>query len=174
MPQKRNPIASEYILASARAVQALVPLVQGAMAQDHERATGPWQAEPLAVGQAFVLAHGALRHALAIAEGMVVDRARMRANLDLTGGQIVAEAVMMGLAPLLGREAAHHVVKHACDVALGEGIGLAQALGRDEAVASRLDAAAIGRLVDPAGYLGSAGAFVDRVVGRARRVSGAG
>ena len=33
MPQKRNPIASEYILAAARGVQALVPLMQGAMAQ---------------------------------------------------------------------------------------------------------------------------------------------
>jgi 3-carboxy-cis,cis-muconate cycloisomerase len=171
MPQKRNPIASEYILASARGVQALVPLMQGAMAQDHERATGPWQAEPLAIGQAFVLAHGALGHARAIAEGMVVDAARMRANLDLTGGLIVAEAVMMGLAPVLGREAAHHVVKHACDLALAEGIGLAEALGRDSAVATRLDAAAIGRLVDPAGYLGSAGAFVDRVVARAGRVA---
>jgi 3-carboxy-cis,cis-muconate cycloisomerase len=171
MPQKRNPIASEYILASARGVQALVPLVQGAMAQDHERATGPWQAEPLALGQAFVLAHGALRHALAIAEGMVVDGARMRANLDLTGGQIVAEAVMMGLAPVLGREAAHHVVKHACDLALAERIGLADALARDSAVAARLDRAAIERMVDPAGYLGSAGGFVERVVARARRVA---
>jgi len=167
MPQKRNPIASEYILASARGVQALVPLMQGAMAHDHERATGPWQAEPLAIGQAFVLTHGALVHARAIAEGMVVDAVRMRANLDLTGGLIVAEAVMMGLAPVLGREAAHHVVKHACDLALAEGVGLAEALGRDSAVASRLDAAAIARLVDPAAYLGSAGAFVDRVVARA-------
>ena len=168
MPQKRNPIASEYILASARAVQALVPLMQGAMAQDHERATGPWQAEPLAIGQAFVLAHGALCHARSIAEGMVVDTARMRANLDLTGGLIVAEAVMMGLAPVLGREAAHHVVKHACDLALAEGIGLGEALGRDSEVARRLDAAAIARLVDPAGYLGSARGFVDRVLLRAQ------
>ena len=44
MPQKRNPIASEYILAAARTVQALVPVMLGAMAPDHERATGPWQA----------------------------------------------------------------------------------------------------------------------------------
>ena len=29
-------------------VQALVPVMLGAMAQDHERATGPWQAEALA------------------------------------------------------------------------------------------------------------------------------
>jgi 3-carboxy-cis,cis-muconate cycloisomerase len=171
MPQKRNPIASEYILASARAVQAMVPLMQGAMAQDHERATGPWQAEPLAIGQAFVLTHGALCHARQIAEGMAVDVARMRANLDLTGGQIVAEAVMMGLGPVLGREAAHHVVKHACDLALAERIGLAEALGRDSTVTARLDGAAIARLVDPAAYLGSAGAFVDRVLERAGDLS---
>ena len=164
MPQKRNPIASEYILAAARTVQALVPVMLGAMAQDHERATGPWQGEALALPQAFVLTHGALLHARAIAEGMVVDPDRMRRNLDLTHGLIVAEAVMMGLAPHLGRGEAHHVVKHACDVALTERLSLTDALQRDPAVASRLDRAAIERLTDPASYLGSAGAFVDRVL----------
>ena len=168
MPQKRNPIASEYIHAAARGVQALVPLMLGAMAQDHERGTGPWQAEALAIPQAFVLTHGALIHARTIAEGMVTDPARMRANLDITGGLIVAEAVMMGLAPMLGRGEAHHVVKHACDVALAERIPLATALARVPEVAARLDAAAIARLTDPAGYLGSAGAFIDRVLAAAR------
>jgi 3-carboxy-cis,cis-muconate cycloisomerase len=164
MPQKRNPIASEYILAAARGVQALVPLMLGAMAQDHERATGPWQAEALAIPQAFVLTHGALLHARAIAEGMVVDAARMRRNLDLTHGLIVAEAVMMGLAPTLGRGEAHHVVKHACDIALAESIALADALMREPAVTDKLDRAAIERLTDPAQYLGSTHAFIDRVL----------
>jgi 3-carboxy-cis,cis-muconate cycloisomerase len=164
MPQKRNPIASEYILAAARTVHALVPVMLGAMAADHERATGPWQAEMLALPQAFVLTHGALQHARAIAEGMVIDAARMRRNLDLTGGLIVAEAVMMGLAPHIGRGEAHHVVKHACDAALAEAIPLAEALAREPAVANRLDRAAIERLTDPARYLGSADAFIDRVL----------
>jgi 3-carboxy-cis,cis-muconate cycloisomerase len=171
MPQKRNPIASEYILAATRAVQALVPVMLGAMAQDHERATGPWQGEALALPQAFVLTHGALLHARAIAEGMVVDPSRMRRNLDLTHGLIVAEAVMMGLAPHLGRGDAHHVVKHACDIALAERLPLADALARDPVVSSRLDRAAIERLTDPASYLGSAGAFVDRVVAASANVS---
>jgi 3-carboxy-cis,cis-muconate cycloisomerase len=164
MPQKRNPIASEYILAATSIVQALVPAMLGAMAQDHERATGPWQSEALVIPQAFVLTHGALRHARAIAEGMVVDAERMRRNLDLTHGLIVAEAVMMGLAPHLGRGEAHHVVKHACDVALTERLPLTDALERDPAVASRFDRAAIERMTDPASYLGSADAFVDRVL----------
>jgi len=163
MPQKRNPIASEYILAAARGVHALVPLMLGAMAQDHERATGPWQAEALAIPQAFVLTHGALLHARPIAEGMVVDAARMRRNLDISHGLIVAEAVMMGLAPLLGRGEAHHAVKHACDAALAGNIPLVDALAREPAVTAHLDRAAIERLTDPARYLGSADAFIDRI-----------
>jgi 3-carboxy-cis,cis-muconate cycloisomerase len=164
MPQKRNPIASEYILAAARGVQALVSLMQGAMAADQERATGPWQAEMLALPQAFVLAHGAAQHARAIAEGMVVDTARMRRNLDATGGLIVAEAVMMGLAPKLGRAEAHHAVRHACDTALASGVTLAEALSREPAVTTRIDAATIASLTNPAHYLGSTDKFIDRVL----------
>lgn len=167
MPQKRNPIACEYVIAQARAVHALVPLALGAMAGDHERSTGPWQAEPLAVPQALLLTHGALAQAITVAEGMTVDAARMRRNLDATGGLVVAEAVMMGLAPAMGRGAAHDAVHHACDVALAEGVPLVDALARDEAVSSRLSGEEVARLCDPSGYLGAAGAFVDRVLARA-------
>jgi len=173
MPQKRNPISSEYIIAASRAVQALVPLMQGAMAGDQERATGPWQAEALALPQAFVLTHGAAVAARGLAEGLVVDVARMRRNLDATHGLIVAEAVMMGLAPQLGRAEAHHVVRRASDIALAEGIPLAVALQRDQKVTEKLDAAAIARLTDPTNYLGSAEAFIDRVLRAARTDLGA-
>ena len=95
---------------------------------------------------------------------MVVDAARMRRNLDLTGGLIVAEAVMMGLAPSLGREDAHHVVKHACDRALAEAMPLADALALEPTVTARLDAPAIAALCDPAAYLGSSDTFIDGVL----------
>jgi 3-carboxy-cis,cis-muconate cycloisomerase len=167
MPQKRNPIACEYVLSQSRGVHALVPQMLGAMAQDLERGTGPWQAELLALPQAFVLAHGALSQARFIAEGLVVDAARMRANLDATGGLIVSEAVMMGLAPVLGRMDAHHVVNDACDTVRDKGGSLTDALLGDARLAGKLDAAGIARMTDPAGYLGSAGAFTDRVLARA-------
>jgi 3-carboxy-cis,cis-muconate cycloisomerase len=166
MPQKRNPIACEYVIAQARGVASLVPQMLLAMPGDHERATGPWQAEALALPQALLLTHGALEQAALIAEGMTVDAVRMRRNLDGTGGLIMAEAVMMGLAPVLGRAAAHDAVHHACDVAIADGIPLAAALAREPAVSARLDAAAIARLTDPAGYLGAAGSFVERVLAR--------
>jgi 3-carboxy-cis,cis-muconate cycloisomerase len=166
MPQKRNPIGCEVVIAQARGAQALVPQVLGAMAHEHQRGAGPMQLEQLALGQILLLSHGALATLVPIAEGLVVDAARMRRNLEAGGGLIMAEAVMMGLAPHLGRGMAHDVVHHACEVALAEGVHLSDALGRDGRVAAVLDGAAIARLTDPAGYLGSAGAFTDAVLAR--------
>ena len=171
MPQKRNPIASEYILAAARTVQALVPVMLGAMAADHERATGPWQARLLALPQAFVLTHGALLHAARSPRAWWSMRSACGAILDLTHGLIVAEAVMMGLAPHLGRGEAHHVVKHACDIALAERLARRCAGARSRRCRSRLDRAAIERMTDPAHYLGSADAFIDRVLHAARAIA---
>ena len=168
MPQKRNPIACEYILAQARGVHALVPQMLSAMAHDLERGTGPWQAEALALPQAFLLTHGAVAQARFLAEGLQVDAARMQANLEATHGMIMGEAVMMRLAPILGRGEAHHKVNEACDAVRAEGITLAAALSRIPAIAARLDAAAVAAMTDPASYLGSAGEFTDRVVARAR------
>jgi 3-carboxy-cis,cis-muconate cycloisomerase len=167
MPQKRNPIGCEYVLAQARGAQALVPQLLAAMAHEHERGAGPMQMEQLALGQALLLAHGALATLVPIAEGLVVDAGRMRRNLDAGGGLIMAEAVMMGLAPQLGRGAAHDAVHHACEVAIAEGIHLAEALAREERVTAVLDREGIARLTDPAGYLGAARAFTDAVLARA-------
>ncbi|HWL81779.1 MAG TPA: 3-carboxy-cis,cis-muconate cycloisomerase [Roseomonas sp.] len=166
MPQKRNPIGCEYVVAQAHGVQALVPQMLGAMSVDQERGAGPWQTEPLALPQAFTLAHGALVQAVTIAEGMTVDTARMRRNLEASGGLIMAEAVMMGLTPMLGRGGAHEAVSRACDTALAEHVTLAEALGRDSCVAGVLDAESLARLTDPASYLGSAAAFTDQVLAR--------
>ncbi|HEX2115390.1 MAG TPA: 3-carboxy-cis,cis-muconate cycloisomerase [Alphaproteobacteria bacterium] len=168
MPQKRNPIASEYVLAAARGVHALVPMMLSAMAQDHERATGPWQSEQLALPQIFVLTSGALMHATVIAEGMTVDTARMRKNLDSTHGLILAEAVMMAAAKAIGRAKAHDVVEHASAKALAERRHLGDVLKEDKALP--LPAADIDRLFDPAGYIGECGQVVDRVAAKARRL----
>ena len=169
MPQKRNPISCEYVLAQARGVHALVPQMLAAMAQDLERGTGPWQAEALAIGQSFNLTHGALICARSIIDGLVVDAARMLANLHSTGGLIAAEQVMMGLAPAFGRGEAHHIVNHACDLALTHRISLAEALLADPQINTRLQPPEVQALCDPQNYLGAAGAFVDQVLARLGR-----
>ena len=166
MPQKRNPIASEYILAATRGVHALIPLMFGAMVQDHERGTGPWQTAPLVIPQCFVLTAGALAHACAIAEGMTVNVERMRQNLAATGGLIMAEAVAAALTPALGRAAAEEALTRACDRALAEGRTLSETLRDDPLLRPHLVDSVLERVMDPASYLGSAGAFVERVAAR--------
>ena len=44
MPQKRNPISSEILLANAKMSRDAASLMLDAMVQDLERATGPWHA----------------------------------------------------------------------------------------------------------------------------------
>jgi 3-carboxy-cis,cis-muconate cycloisomerase len=166
MPQKRNPIACEFILACAKNVRQLVPVILDAMVQDHERATGPWHAEWIALPQAFALTAGALHHTRALLEGLVVDPARMRRNLETTRGMISAEAVMMALAPRVGRDEAHHLVAAACQRALARGRHLLEELQADEAVTAHLPHQRLVELLDPQNYTGLAAEFVDRVLAR--------
>jgi 3-carboxy-cis,cis-muconate cycloisomerase len=169
LPQKRNPIASTYIVAATRGVQALLPLMFGALAQDHERATGAWQSEQLALPQIFVLTAGALAQGVALVRGLTVDHRRMRANLDVSGGLVMSEAVMMALAEKIGRDKAHHIVQKAARVALDTKRPFADALREDAVVRRHLDDAATTRLLDPAHYVGEAKDVVDRVLARAAK-----
>jgi 3-carboxy-cis,cis-muconate cycloisomerase len=169
MPQKRNPISSELMLAAAKAVRQHAGLMLDAMVQDFERATGPWHAEWMAIPESFVLAAGALHQAKFALGGLIVDTKRMAANLDISRGLIVAEAVMMGLAPALGRQEAHDVVYDACRLANDKGMTLADALSSDPRVSSRIDRAGIEWLTSPKNYLGLAPQMVDRVLDSARR-----
>src|SRR5262249_15979916 len=140
MPQKRNPISSEVLVANAKAVRQHAGLMLDAMIQDFERATGPWHVEWMAVPESFVLTAGALRQAEFMLEGLVVDETRMRANLNLTKGLIVAEAVMMGLAPHLGRQEAHDRVYSACRAALAQNRPLYEVLAADAGIINVLGA----------------------------------
>lgn len=163
MPQKRNPISCELIWSASKAVRQHAGLMIDAMVQDFERATGPWHLEWSALPEAFVLTAGALRQACFMLAGLEVDVERMARNLDLSGGLIVAEAVMMGLAPHIGRQTAHDVVYDACRQASVARCRLADVLARDPRVAERLDTATIKRLCNPANYLGAAPLMADRV-----------
>jgi 3-carboxy-cis,cis-muconate cycloisomerase len=164
MPQKRNPISSELMLAASKAVRQHAGLMLDAMVQDFERATGPWHAEWMAIPESFVLTAGALHQAKFALAGLIVDEKAMAKNLGISRGLIVAEAVMMGLAPQIGRQEAHDVVYDACRLANENNMTLADALSADPQVSSRIDRATIDRLTSPENYLGLAPEMVDRVL----------
>jgi len=169
MPQKRNPISSELMLAASKAVRQHAGLMLDAMVQDFERATGPWHAEWVAIPESFVLTAGALHQARFALGGLIIDAARMKQNLDMSKGLIVAEAVMMQMAPHIGRQQAHDIVYGACRVVNEQGGTLAEALNAMPEVTKHFDKAAIARMTDPANYVGLAPQMVDRAIASMKR-----
>ncbi|SEI00522.1 adenylosuccinate lyase family protein [Tardiphaga sp. OK245] len=165
MPQKRNAISSELMLAAAKAVRQHVATMLDGMIHDLERATGPWHLEWVSLPESFLLTASSLANAKFMLAGLVVHEKRMLENLDLTRGLIVAEAVMMAAAPKLGRQHAHDVVYDACRKAIEGGGQLADILAEVPEITEALGGKdAIRRHCDPANYLGLCGPMVDRVL----------
>jgi 3-carboxy-cis,cis-muconate cycloisomerase len=169
MPQKRNPISSEMMLAAAKIVREQHSAMLDAMVQDHERATGQWHVEWQALPTAFIIASGGLRAAREALEGLEVRPDAMERVLGMTNGLIVSEAVMMGLAPHLGRQVAHDVVYEACREALNKNQSLLDALMQDQRVSAVLAEDQLKDLVNPANYVGAAPEMARRVVARRQR-----
>lgn len=164
MPQKRNPISCELIIAAAKMVRQHAGLMLDAMVHDFERATGSWHVEWAAIPESFGLTSGALAQAGFMLSGLVVHPDRMLANLGISKGLIVAEAVMMALAPITGRQAAHDLVYAACRDAAETDRPLFDVLAEVRDVVVPLGHERLRSLTDPANYLGSASRMTDRLL----------
>ena len=164
MPQKRNPISSVYITAQTAMVRQLVAALLEAMIEDHERATGPWEIEWIALPEIFMLSAGALAQTNFVVSGLQVNEKKMSENLQITKGLIMSEAVMMGLGPTLGRNKAHDLVYDVCRLVVKTGRPLIDLLVEDKEISKHATRAQLEKMVDPANYLGVAGEMVDRVL----------
>jgi 3-carboxy-cis,cis-muconate cycloisomerase len=166
MPHKRNPVDATLALAAARLALGAAPVLLGALAQEHERAAGTWQAEWAALPDLFRYTAGAVERVHSALAGLEVDAERMRANLALTGGLLMAESLTTALAPSLGRPAAYHLVQTVTERARKTGVSLHAAALADQQIRDALPAEAIARALDPAAYLGSTDALIARALAR--------
>lgn len=165
MPQKRNPMAAQGVVALARLVRQMPALALDAMGHEHERDLSAWEMEWSFLPETFILTSGAISQTARIAEGLGVDADRMRRNLALTGGLINAEAVMIRLARATGREAAHELVAAAVRRTISGTADFAEVLAGDAEIARHLSRAEIDAALAPEAYLGEAIAAVERIVG---------
>jgi 3-carboxy-cis,cis-muconate cycloisomerase len=172
MPQKRNPVGSALAVACARQVHAQAAVLTAALPQEHERALGGWHSEWPALTGALAYTGGAVAAAQRALEGLQVDPERMQTNLPLSDGAVMSERVAFLLAERLGRGDAQALVAEAAARAQASGRGLRDELLED----ARVDVAPeeLEAAFDPATYLGSAEAFVDRALRAYRDELGAG
>jgi 3-carboxy-cis,cis-muconate cycloisomerase len=154
MPQKRNPILAQDIIASTTQIRALVPLALEAMLTEHEANRATSVMMRAALGPACVLTGDSLARLIVVAEGMWLDPERMRENLDLSGGMILSEAIMLELGRTLGRQEAHDLVYDAVERVGVDAATFTDALRADPRIAEKLDAREIAKLLDPSAYTG--------------------
>jgi 3-carboxy-cis,cis-muconate cycloisomerase len=139
-----------------------------AMVADHERSTGPWEIEWVALPEIFCLLSGALKQTKFVLTGLEVDAARMRANIDLTRGLVMSEAAMMGLGPYIGREYAHDLVYDLCRQSIRENRNLIEVLAEHPEINRHVSRGQLEAMFDPMNNLGQAGVMVDRVLAARR------
>lgn len=169
MPQKRNPTLSAQILAAANLAPGLVSSQLAGLVHEHERGTGGWQANWLALPQLLLIASGAFERTAEIATGLEVDKARMRTNLEISHGLIMAEAVQFALAEKLGKSQAHELVAKASRQALKSGKHLRGALNEIPEVMEILSGKKLAALFDPSNYLGETQKFIGAAIASAAR-----
>lgn len=169
LPHKRNPVGATRARASARRVRGEASVLLGAMAGEHERAAGAWQAEWPALTGALAYAGGAAAALAGSLGGLEVHPEAMRRNLELTGGLVQAEAVSTALMGTgLGRLDAHELVQAASRRAAEAGRPLREELRDDSGVTDRLSAEELDHAFEPSAYLGAAAEFVDGALARHR------
>jgi 3-carboxy-cis,cis-muconate cycloisomerase len=164
LPHKRNPILSVIAVANSRRVFDLSHTLQLAMIGEHERAAGAWHSEWEALSDALALTGGAAAAVMEVTEGLEVYPEKMLENLNATGGLLLAENVTTVAAERLGRLEAHDLVEKASHRALESREPLREELLSEPGLDGVLSGEEIGAALDPAGYLGSAGEFVDRAL----------
>ena len=142
------------------------------MVQEHERATHGWQVEWLTFSQMVLLAGGALKNALFLAENLKINKTRMRENLNRSNYLVMAEAVVGALSAEIPRTEAHAMVKDACAVAVSKDASLIEVVKKQYSAVAPNNKIDWQALAKPENYLGQAEHFIDRVIEQAKRPKG--
>jgi 3-carboxy-cis,cis-muconate cycloisomerase len=166
MPQKSNPVVSEFIIAAARTNFSLLSSMNHALIQEQERATHGWQIEWICLPQMLSLTASSLERAVFLSKNLSVHIDRMRENVEASNGLMLAEAVTFALAGYMDRFEAKELVKEACRIALDEDRNLVDVVR--EHTTAPLDWEG---LRDERAYFGSSNALIDRVLEQAERIT---
>lgn len=174
MPQKQNPVLSVLLKREGlRVGPDLGALTAAAAATVDERSDGGWHAEWTPLRSLVRSAVVAAELAAELVGGLGVHPERMRQNLGLAGPALLSERVVAVLGRALADRGDHDgprdvraamtAARDAVDDPSAIERSLLAALGADR-LAAALGGSTLGDLLDPAGYLGRADDFCDRIV----------
>ena len=165
MAQKRNPSRSNNVVAVARMLRARVPLILESMVRSNEADSPTGNVGSVVMAEGAVLAASLTEKLGEVLAGLTADPVRIQHNFEMTRGLIMSEPIMMRLAPLIGRSAAHQVLYDSIARAIDNGKSLEETLGdhpKIKAIGIKIDYAT---LFDPDNYLVEAKSWIDDEIG---------
>jgi adenylosuccinate lyase len=164
MPHKLNPVASGSVVLLGRLLRSRVaPVLEYVHCEgedDHRQGETAWSFAPeicLLLGAQLELLKRVLRT-------LVVKPENMLRNLERSGGVVLSEAVMMALAPKVGRDRAHALVLALSREALRRRAPFREVVAIDAEVRKHVPPRRLAQALDYRGSLGLAGYFVDQVL----------
>lgn len=168
MPQKRNPELSEHIGTLARIVRNSATQMNEIMVQDHERDGKAWKTEWIVFPEACLAAEKAINLSFQLLSHLSVNVDRMRSNIFSYNDFIFAEAVMLAMAPTLGKQSAHIQVYDLIVKAKKDNIKFKQALLADNTVSKLLGHKKIETIFEVDKLTSYCGVMVDQVLNKVK------
>jgi adenylosuccinate lyase len=164
MPHKLNPVASGSVVMLGRLVRsratAILEYVHSEWEDDHRQGESVWSFGPevcLLLGAQLVITKKLLRT-------LIVKPDHMLRNLDRSGGVVLSEAVMMALAPKLGRDKAHALVLRLSREAMRRRTPFRDHVASHPDVLRHVPPRRLATALDYRSSLGLSGRFVDDVL----------
>ncbi len=164
LPQKRNPVLCEVIMAWAKKIRSNA----AAFADTHMRESHDivgFYMEDLIIPETCMMVGGMLTHAKHIFQNLTVKADAMRRNLDQSGGLIMTEALMIALTAKTGKkQTAHHLIHLAAMESFETGMPFDQCLMKHQEISKHFTVQEIQKALDPANYLGLSDRCIDEVI----------
>ena len=169
MPHKQNPVASGSIVFLGRLLRSnVVPALDYIHAEwedDHRQGETAWKFVP----EACLLMDAQLELTKRVLSNLIIKAEHMARNLERAGGFVCSEALLMKLAPAMGRDGAHALIKELSDAARRDETSFSEAVRTHSVVRKHLSATEVEACVDYRAYLGETQRLVNRVLASYRR-----
>lgn len=154
MPQKVNSKIAVRIIAQATRLRGYAVMALDAMQPSHEADASANLVIYSVIDEAVPLAYELICLFDELLSSVRLVPENMRRNLALSDGLIVAEKAMMLLAPVVGRNRAHHVVRECTQRVQQDGHHFAQVLAAHPGLPRELAGSDFAAALTPEQYLG--------------------
>lgn len=169
MAQKRNPAKALLLTSLTRLLRARIPAMLAGMVRMDEGDSSATNLCDALLADIGIIGASVAETLAEFSQGLVVHSDAMLRNLNLSNGLIGSEALMMRLAPSMGRHEAHQLLYGAAQRSQSEGIPYIAAIEQHPLLPRHQMPEKWAEALMPENYIGASADLVDDVIERVGR-----